>query len=113
LARWIARQPGRIKEALAGGANQFARLLDELTDLARHRLVELDGERQPIALALAIDQGEELFNTDGALEASDFLQLLADVLAPAEGSPERRVPALITIRSDRYELLQSEPHLLA
>ena len=32
---------------------------------------------------------------------------------PAEGSPARRILALITIRSDRYELPQSEPHLLA
>ncbi len=63
---------------------------------------------------LAIDQAEELFNAEGTSEATTFLQLLGSLLAPAaDGSPARRVLALVTIRSDRYELLQAEPHLLA
>jgi len=77
-----ARPPGRIKEALAGGADQFGRLLDELTDLAKRRLVGLEGERQPLANVLAIDQAEELFNTDGASEASTFWNFLKAYLCP-------------------------------
>ena len=72
-------------------------------------------ERPQPTIVLAIDQAEELFNAEeGTSEATTFLQLLGSLLAPAaDGSPARRVLALVTIRSDRYELLQAEPHLLA
>src|SRR5204863_770670 len=65
------------------------------------------------AIILSIDQAEELFNPDGAAEAKTFLESLAAILAPADGAPARRVLVLCTMRSDRYEQLQSEPHLLA
>src|SRR5262249_48228333 len=65
------------------------------------------------AIILSIDQAEELFNPDGAAEAKAFLENLATVLAPPDGAPPPHMLVLATMRSDRYELLQSEPHLLA
>ncbi len=103
-----ARPPGRIKEALTKGAEEFGKLLDELSVLAKRRLVGTqDGQPAP-AIILALDQAEELFNADGVEEAATFLELLAGVLG---GSQARRILVVITIRSDRYELLQAEPHL--
>jgi formylglycine-generating enzyme required for sulfatase activity len=110
----VARPPGRIKEALTADADGFGHLLDELSSLAKGRLVGIEGEHPQPTIVSAIDQAEELFNAEGTSEAASFLQLLAGVLAPAaDGSPSRRLLALVTIRSDRYELLQAEPHLLA
>src|SRR5262249_31544365 len=54
----------------------------------------------------------ELFNPDGAAEAQTFLKLVADVLAPVDGAPARRFLFITTIRSDTYELLQSESLLI-
>ena len=105
--------PGRIKEALAEGTNAFGRLLDELSALAKRRLVTIDEGQADPAIVLPLDQAEELFNPDGAAEAAAFLDLLSGVLAPGEESPVRRVLVVATMRSDRYELLQAEPHLAA
>jgi WD40 repeat protein len=103
------RPPGRIKAALAEGG--LARLLDELSAAARRRLVSLDETQADPAIILSIDQAEELFNPEGADEAGAFLAQLATILAPDASA--RRILVLATMRSDRYELLQSEPHLLA
>jgi WD40 repeat protein len=107
------RPPGRIKEALAEGTDAFGRLLDDLLALAKRRLVTIDEGQADPAIVLPLDQAEELFNPDGAAEAAAFLDLLSDVLMPAEGRPSRRLLVVATMRSDRYELLQAEPHLAA
>jgi WD40 repeat protein len=104
------RPPGRIKAALSEGG--LGPLFDELSALARRRLVSLDETQADPAIILSIDQAEELFNPDGAVEANVFLAELAKLLAPANTNPARRILVLATIRSDRYELLQSEPNLL-
>jgi WD40 repeat protein len=105
--------PGRIKEALAEGTDAFGRLLDELSALAKRRLVTIDEGQADPAIVLPLDQAEELFNPDGAAEAAAFLDLLSGVLAPAEESQARRVLVVATMRSDRYELIQAERHLAA
>ncbi len=105
------RSPGRIKVALAEGG--LGALLDELSVLATRRLVSLDETQAAPAIILSIDQAEELFNPEGAAEASTFLEQLAQVLAPANETSARRILVLATMRSDRYELLQAEPHLLS
>jgi WD40 repeat protein len=103
--------PGRIKEVLAQGAEAFGRLLDELLGIAKGRLVGIEQPRADPALVLVLDQAEELFNPDGSTEAGAFLDLLSRVLAPAREGPARRILVVATMRSDRYELLQNEPHL--
>jgi hypothetical protein len=106
-----AHPPGRIKEALAGGANPFGCFLDELTALAKRRLVGIESPHPDPAIILPLDQAEELFNTEGATEAGVFLDLLSSVLSPGEERPGHRLLVVVTIRSDRYELLQNQPHL--
>ena len=105
-----ARPPGRIKEALGSGADAFGYLLDELLGLAKRRLVAIEDDP---AIVLSLDQAEELFNPDGSVEAAAFLDLLAGVLVSTEGTSARRLLVVATMRSDRYELLQAEPHLEA
>ena len=105
------RPPGRLKEVLAAGPQGFGSLLDELLARARQRLVGMADERRDPVIVLAVDQAEELFQADGAADAARFLEILASALVPAEGAPARRILAIATIRSDRFELLQSEPRL--
>jgi hypothetical protein len=76
--------PGRIKEALAGRADAFGCLLDELSALAKRQLVDPEGPQADPAIIMPLDQAEELFNPDDAAEAGIFLKLLSGVLLRAE-----------------------------
>jgi formylglycine-generating enzyme required for sulfatase activity len=107
------RAPGRIKEMLGAGDQSLGRLLDDLLALAKRRLVAADDTKADPAIILPIDQAEELFNEDASEEAKAFLKALSAVLTrPSSASPSsRRILALATIRSDRYELLQTAPEL--
>ena len=105
------RPPGRIKEALAEGVDALGRILDELSALAKRRLVAIEQTPANPAIILPLDQAEELFNPDGAAEAGHFLDLLSEVLALAEETPSRRLLIVATMRAERYELLQNEPCL--
>jgi WD40 repeat protein len=65
---------------------------------------------------ICIDQGEELFSAEGRAEAQDFLSLLSVTLAlsPNEGmtvSKRQSAVAMIAIRTESYENLQTEPKL--
>ena len=93
-------------------------LLKELQALAQH---SLRPEAEPPTILISIDQGEELFSTEGRKEIEAFLSQLQDLLLPAmreqpNPSPEPRTLAhppvvLIAIRSDSYEGVQTEPKL--
>ena len=107
------RPLGRIKEELTEGADRLGPLLDELSILAKRRLVAIDASMARPAIVVSIDQAEELFNADGATESSIFLELLAGVLVSSNTTRAPRILVIATIRSDRYELLQAEPHLAA
>jgi WD40 repeat protein len=63
----------------------------------------LDKTAAAPSIVLAIDQGEELFNPEGAVEVEIFLRLLNAVW---EGDPQ--FIALIAIRSDVYPQLQAD-----
>ena len=80
----------------------------ELVQAARRRLVHVDQAQADPAIVISIDQAEELFNPDGAEEAATFLALLGGLLTPAAERPAPRVIVLVTMRSDRYELLQAQ-----
>ena len=66
---------------------------------------KLAPEERPPTLVLPIDQGEELFGTDGRDEADRLLELLAELA----GRPDLPLLLLFTIRSDSYERLQTAP----
>lgn len=60
-------------------------------------------------LVLPIDQAEELFTADAGPEAVRCLRLLGGLL---QSTAELPMIAVVTIRADRYEALQTAPELL-
>ncbi len=96
-----------IRAAVDAGPAAIAALLDELASKAA--VPDLDGDRsgRPPRVVLAIDQGEELFLSEGCDEAAAFLALIRD-LATGERS---NLIVLFTIRSDSFEQLQTAPAL--
>jgi WD40 repeat protein len=92
-----------IRGAIEGGAKTLRPLLKSLIEQSQKSLVPDDVNAKAPALVLAIDQGEELFLADGAAESAVLLNLLRELLtddAPA-------LLAIVTIRSDSYEQLQT------
>ena len=112
------RTRGKVEEWLGGGPEIMESLLERLVlELSEAR--KSATEAAPPSLIIPIDQGEELFNPEGASEAAAFMALLGRVLAGQSDAPavlgriHGQVMAVLTIRSDRYERLQSAPELAA
>lgn len=100
----LARTRADIRAAVNAGAFGVAPLLTALVDAkAPAQLMDGAEARKPPTLILPIDQAEELFLADGGEEADAFLGLLRDLTA--NDTPAQI--ALFTIRSDRYEPLQT------
>jgi formylglycine-generating enzyme required for sulfatase activity len=96
---------GHLQLALAGDSDALPQLLNELLVLATNRLIggaKPQNERPP-TLVLAIDQAEELFTPDGGHEAAKLRQHLAAALTRGPDTI-----ALLTIRSDRFSILQND-----
>jgi formylglycine-generating enzyme required for sulfatase activity len=89
-----------IRAAIEGGAEKLRPLLKALVDKATPSAHDIKLKRP--TLVLSIDQGEELFLTEGGDEARALLALLRDLAR--KDSPALIV--LFTIRSDAYEPLQ-------
>ena len=109
------RNAGDLCEALEqpGGLD---RLLMELQALAQKRFV---ADAEPPTIVLSIDQGEELFNTDGRDEADRFFSILGESLSQTSNDEQTakatrtRLLGIIAIRSDSYERLQTAQALAA
>jgi hypothetical protein len=65
-------------------------------------------DTSPPTIALALDQGEELFNEEGRDEAERFIEILTHTL---EADP--RMLAILAVRSDSFPLVQAQPSLAA
>ena len=92
-----------IRDAVAGGAKTLQPLLARLVEAARPSMLSDEPRVRAPIIVLPIDQGEELFLAEGTDEADELLTILRDLLVgdlPA-------VLALVTIRSDSYERLQT------
>ena len=100
------RTRAEIRKAVEGGSGELLPLLLELAQKAAPPPLNDETPKAP-TLVFPIDQGEELFLLEGADEAEAFLALFRDALAAT--SPA--CVALITIRSDAYERLQTAPML--
>ena len=100
-ARGIAKTRASVKAAIAGGGASVRPLLRELLQSVSGG-GEADDAAKPATLILPVDQGEELYVTEGSRESEDFLTLLDDLLS-GEGPA---LLVLVTIRSDAYERLQ-------
>lgn len=96
---------GDVKTACA--SSDLARLSGWLAEAQR----AAGSDEAPPTVVIPVDQGEELFATDGGAEALACRTLLASLLGAKarEGVP---VLVVMTIRADRYESLQNAPELL-
>ena len=102
------RPLGDLIAALDSDENALPPLLNALQVLAMSRLVG-DAAPQvdrPPTILLAIDQAEELFTPDAGQEAAKLRQHLAAALMRGPDTI-----ALLTIRSDRFSLLQNDTDL--
>jgi WD40 repeat protein len=100
--RGLAKPRAEIREAIKGGAAVLQPMLQALTAQAQKALITDDPSAKAPVLVLAIDQGEELFQTDGASEGTALLTLLRALLV----NDDPALLTIITIRSDAYEQLQ-------
>jgi len=68
-------------------------------------------EREAPTIVLPLDQAEELFTADSGGEAAGFLALIRELALAGDG--EDRLPFIVaaTIRTDRYEVMQTAPQL--
>ena len=104
----VARTRAELR-AIIRSDGGFARLSCELQAAARRRLSDSIAP----SLLLCIDQGEELFINEGRLESEDLLRVMAETLTRPRTADRPDVIALVAIRSDAYDRLQSEPQLAA
>jgi formylglycine-generating enzyme required for sulfatase activity/class 3 adenylate cyclase len=98
----IATTRADLRAAIEGGADTLCPVLKLLSEKATRAPLDFDINPRPPTLVISIDQGEELFRAEGAVEARAFLALLRNLLW-------QNVPSLIalfTIRSDAFESLQ-------
>ena len=106
---------GEIKTALQRRGRALGQLLGNIQNAARHQLLGLPDDAPPPTLILAVDQAEELFSADATDEARRLLKLIGAVLRttlPRSSGQGLSVIIAFTIRSDRYEPLQTAPELM-
>lgn len=96
-----------IRQVVAAGAGKLSSLISKITESANRLGLDLGSEPAKPTIIWPIDQAEELFHGEGRPEAQEFVALLSELLSSAH--PD--LIAVITIRSDSYELLQTDPAL--
>jgi WD40 repeat protein len=114
---------GEIKNACLGDAARVGALLREAQRVASAQLLDRPNEVPLPTLVLPLDQAEELVSADAGSEAPVFLQLIAELTqrdgsqpdgsgGQADGGPGRvGLIVAVTIRTDRYQALQTAPQL--
>lgn len=103
---------GECKDTCAAGdLNKIVEWLTEVRAVAAQRLLEA-GEEAAAAptLVLPLDQAEELFSADAGEQAEQFLYLLAHLVERLNAT-EIGLLVIATIRTDRYEVMQTNPRL--
>ena len=102
---------GEIKNAISDDGTVRA-WLAEAAVAARNRLLDAPASAAPPTLVLPLDQAEELFGVDAGEEGPAFLELLGRLLSDVDSTGLDMI-VVATIRSDRYEPLQTAPQLSA
>jgi TIR domain len=92
-----SRTRADLRQAIEAGASALRLLLAELAAKTSRE----DGAKPP-TIVLAIDQADELFRPEGAVEGSALLELISDL--SREDNPA--VIVLFAIRSDSYDALE-------
>ena len=101
---------GAIKTALMQDNGQLSRLLSEIQGAAHARVRATSEDAAPPTLLLSIDQAEELFNPEATDESRRLLALVGTTLRDADAERPLLIVAF-TVRSDRYEPLQTADEL--
>lgn len=99
---------GEIKNAITDPASVHRLLLEAVAAVGDQMVSATESDRPP-TLVLPVDQAEEWFGVDAGEEAPAFLEILGRLLNDAGTGLDLVVVA--TIRSDRYEPLQTAPQL--
>jgi hypothetical protein len=102
---------GEIKNAISDDGTVRASLA-EAAVAARNRILDAPASATPPTLVLPLDQAEELFGVDAGEEGPAFLELLGRLLSDVDSTGLDLI-VVATIRSDRYEPLQTAPQLSA
>jgi WD40 repeat protein len=102
---------GDIETACTGDPATVRDLLAECRQAAAKRLPDADLEAAPPTLVLPLDQAEELFSADAGPEAAAFLTLIAELAKPNADGQRLGLIVAATIRTDRYEVMQTAPEL--
>jgi WD40 repeat protein len=92
----------KLRAAIDGGAKTLRPVLQHLVDKKTPTSLDNETPTRPPTLVISIDQGEELFHSEGQDEAQALLTLLQELLT--EDAPALIV--VIAIRSDSYAQLQ-------
>jgi WD40 repeat protein len=104
---------GEIKTACKGDIERLRELLIEIQQAAADRLpdpVRGDEKPAPPTLILPLDQAEELFSADAGAQGAELMSLIRLLTARTDLQPLRLI-VVATIRTDRYELMQTHPEL--
>jgi WD40 repeat protein len=94
---------GDIKAACTGDVPRVSELLLDVQHAAQRRLLDRAENASAPTLVLPLDQAEELFTADTGNESGQFLSLVAELTRDMD------LIVLVTIRTDRYEVLQTHP----
>ena len=101
---------GEIKHACLNHPDRVAELLGDVRSAAAKRLADAGHDGAAPSLVLPLDQAEELFSADASAEAEQFLTVIADLMRRLNTSDVGLIVAA-TIRTDRYEVMQSHAAL--
>lgn len=103
---------GNIIRDLKNGPESLILILRAIQVAARDRLISQTPEAPAPTIILPIDQTEELFTDDSDIfERNQFLNLLGAILRKESSISVLTTIAIFTIRSDKYEPLQTAVEL--
>ncbi len=102
---------GDIEVACSADPAAVRALLAECRHAAARRLPDAGPDAPLPTLVLPLDQAEELFTADAGAEASAFLRLIAELARPDADGQQLGLIVAGTIRTDRYEVMQTAPEL--
>ncbi len=102
---------GDIEIACTADAAAVRTLLAECRQAAAHQVPDAGPDAAPPTLVLPLDQAEELFTADAGPEAAAFLRLIAELAKPDADGQRLGLVVAGTIRTDRYEVMQTAPQL--
>ena len=96
-----------IRQYIKDNPQALTKLLIKLSLKTQLPIMAGETSNSPPTLVLSIDQGEELFHSEGSDQSQVFLRLLKQLL----NNSSLPLIILITIRSDSYESLQTHKTL--